>query len=532
MPLAKEAQRNGSLMAKANGRASPGAVASAGVIALGSVLSLLIFLVWAFLLNSLTDLNGGDPAGSALAQGYTALAILILWALLAGLAIIAVVRGPMPPAAALAALLLIPSSGWAAIAALDLLARPQFAPFYWPMIIPAGVPPLVVSFCFWTLLPIPALHRSIPAYTAAGIAWGGVLILSLAILPMGRVRDQVYAQQAAEEAKWDAALASLPADARLWEAISFLATARGETRQEAVVDRIKTLDRRQSDAEIMLDRGDFPLGYLGRFGLNPTPAICDKARNLLRQRVKPLVLPTPDAKPYDDIYQEVADAVAAMRWLVGYGCSCDAESLAWEAMAKAYRDPGYDVRYLAELRDPKALGGVLNEDPEQFSMLTPKAHLRAWLKFADPDFDKIYREQALAGARRLDHRTADAVEMLDGEEYSADLVLRDLPVLDLEPTSQLCAAAGNALHHALGEIYPPSDDHPRPYWELLEGTGEEDFAALIWLAEHGCDIDPELSQAEALVRAFQDSPSQCCSRAPSSDRADMLAKLARLRRKQ
>jgi len=518
----------------------PRSAAVASAIAI-SVLSLLILLLWAFLLNSLTDLNGSDPAGNALTQGYTALAILILWALLSGLAIIAVVRGPMPPAAALAALLLIPSSGWAAIAALDLLARPQFAPFYWPMIVPAGVPPLVVSFCFWTLLPVPALHRSIPANTAAGIAWGAVLILSLAILPMGQVRDQVYAQQAAERARWDAALASMPADAPLWDWIPFLATTRNETKQEAVLDRIKNLDRRQSDAEIMLDRGDFPLGYLGRFGLSPTPAICDKARNLLRQRVKPLVLPAPNAKPYDEIYQEVEDAVAAMSWLVGYDCSCDAESLAWEAMAKAYRDPNYDVYLLAGLRDPKKLGRVLNEDPDQFSMLTPKAHLRAWLKFAEPNVDsvKIYREQALAGARRLDHRTADAVEMLDGghpdwtpsEEFSAYVVLRDLPVLDLEPTSQLCAAAGKALHHELALIYSPRDDDPRPYWELLDGPGEEKFAALIWLAEHGCDIDPVLSQAEALVQAYQDSPSQCCARVPSSDRADMLAKLAGLRRK-
>jgi hypothetical protein len=516
------------------------AVASAIAIALGSVLSLLILLLWAFVLNSLTNLTGSDPAGNAMTQGFTAVAIFVLWALLGGLAIIALVKGAMPLAAALAALILIPSSGWAANAALDLLVYPHIAPFYWPMIVPAAVPPLVVSFCFWTLLPVPALHRSVPANTAADIAWGAVLILSLTILPMRQVRDQVYAQQAAEQAKWDAAFATLPADAPLWEVISFLETARGETKQQAVLDRIRNLDRRQSDAEIMLDRGDFPLGYLGRSGLNPTSAICDKARNLLRQRVKPLVLPTPDTKPYDDIYQEVADAVAAMSWLVGYGCSCDAESLAWEAMAKAYRDPGYDVRLLAELRDPKALGRVLNEDPEQFSMLTPKAHLRAWLKFAEPNVDnvKMYREQALAGARQLDHRTADAVEMLGGgnpewtpsEEYSAYVVLRDLPVLDLEPTSQLCAAAGNALHHELGQIYPPRDD-PRPYWDLLEGPGAEKFAALIWLAEHGCDMDPELSQAEALVQAYQDSPSQCCSTAPSSDRADMLAKLAGLHRK-
>ncbi|HYM03382.1 MAG TPA: hypothetical protein VET85_10575, partial [Stellaceae bacterium] len=291
------------------------AAASVIAIALGSVLSLLILLLWAIVLNSLPNLTGSDPAGNALTQGFTALSIFILWALLGGLAIVAFVKGTAPWVAALAALILIPLSGWASMAALDLLARPHLAPFYWPMIVPAGVPPLVVSFCWWTLLPIPARHRSIPANTAAGIAWGAILILSLAILPMNRVRDQVYAQQADEQDRWDAALAGMPADAPLWDAISLLATARGETKQIAVLDRIKTLDRRQSDAEIMLDRGDFPLRYLGSFSLTPTPAICDKARNLLRQRVKPLIISTPNAKPYDDIYQEVADAVAAMSWL-------------------------------------------------------------------------------------------------------------------------------------------------------------------------------------------------------------------------
>jgi len=513
------------------------AAASAITIALGSVLSVLILLLWAGLLSSLTHLNDSDPAGNAIAQGFTALGIFVLWALLAGFAIVAGVKGAMPRAAALAACILLPASGWAAIAALDLLGRPHLAPFSWPMIVPAGIPPLVVSFCWWTLLP--ALRQSIPAAVAGGIAWGAVLILSLAILPMSKVRDQVYVQQAAEQARWDATLASMPADAPLWAFVSLLLTDRGETDQQAVLDRIRNLGRRQSDAEIMLDRGDFPLRYIGNFGLNPTPSICDKARNLLRERVKPLVLPAPNARPYTEISQEVADAVAAMTWLVGYGCSCDAESLAWEAMATAYRDPGWDAHHLVDLRDPKILGQVLNEDPDQFSMLTPKAHLRAWLKFADPQVDsyRIYREQALAGARQLDHRTSDAIEMLDGphrdwpsEQYAAFMVLRDLPELDLEPTAQFCAAAAKALDRGLGQIYAPRDDDPRPYWQLLEGPVATEFAALIWLGEHGCDMDPELSQAEALVQAYQDSPSGCCSRAPSSDRADMLAKLGRLRR--
>jgi hypothetical protein len=52
-----------------------------------------------------------------------------------------------------------------------------------------------------------------------------------------------------------------------------------------------------------------------------------------------------------------------MDWLVGYDCSCDAESLAWETMAKAYRDPNFDVVRLAEIRGPRSLGRVLHEHP-------------------------------------------------------------------------------------------------------------------------------------------------------------------------
>jgi hypothetical protein len=52
--------------------------------------------------------------------------------------------------------------------------------------------------------------------------------------------------------------------------------------------------------------------------------------------------------------------------------------------------------------------------------------------------------------------------------------------------------------------------------------GGNPFAALDWLAGHGCDADAELSQAEDLVRSYQDSP----------QRTVTLAGLARLHRKQ
>jgi hypothetical protein len=58
--------------------------------------------------------------------------------------------------------------------------------------------------------------------------------------------------------------------------------------------------------------------------------------------------------------------------------------------------------------------------------------LKAWLSFAD---DKSLREQALAGARKLDHRTSDAVEMLGADEYTAGALLEYLPILDLDATA-------------------------------------------------------------------------------------------------
>ena len=219
------------------------------------------------------------------------------------------------------------------------------------------------------------------------------------------------------------------------------------------------------------------------------------------------------------IRTDVANAVAAMQWLVGYGCSCDAEATAWETMANAYSDTEFDVFELKRLRDPKALGQTLREAPERFSMLTPRSHLKAWLHFAA---DPSLHDQAMAGARALDHRTEDAVEILGGTEYDAWDLLIVLPELDLQATPALCAAALHEVYRELTEIYRPTTDDPRPYRELLErmGTGKP-LEALIWLAEHGCDTEAAVSEARDLVSAYGNSP----------QRAAMLTTLSGLRRK-
>ncbi len=97
---------------------------------------------------------------------------------------------------------------------------------------------------------------------------------------------------------------------------------------------------------------------------------------------------------------------------------------------------------LAKLRDPSKFGHTLYNSPPKFSMLTPKAKLGAWLKFAwEPGASASQVDAALAGARKLNHRTADAIEWLtDPHAEGSDFeLMRFLPDLDLEATPQLCA---------------------------------------------------------------------------------------------
>src|SRR5271165_5447641 len=205
-------------------------------VAASAVVSVLIFLVWILQLATLSDLGHSDAAGNALGQAYAAIEIVILWTLLAILLIVCGVAGRMPWPAAVAAVVLLPASGFAAMTALELLADRNAPPFLWPIITPALVPPIIVAFCFWTLLP--AMRAVVPAVFAAGFTWGTTLILCVAMWPMVQVREQVFEHEDALRAKWAADFAVMAPNASLWDWTPFLDT-RDETRQDAVLGRIR-----------------------------------------------------------------------------------------------------------------------------------------------------------------------------------------------------------------------------------------------------------------------------------------------------
>ena len=220
-----------------------------------TLLSILILLVWALLLATLADLDASDAMGKALAKGFASIEIIVLWVLLGVLLIVAAVR-VVPIAVTLAALALLIASCFAAIGAVDLLADPKLPPYAWPILTPTLVPPIVVAFCIWALVPV--LRTGVPVGVASGTVLGALFVLSAVMLPMQQMRDRAHQRQAIQREDWARGFAGLASDAPLWELTPFLNTS-DSSRAQTVLERIRHLDRRQTDAETMLVRGDLPL---------------------------------------------------------------------------------------------------------------------------------------------------------------------------------------------------------------------------------------------------------------------------------
>lgn len=321
---------------------------SKATIVAAVLIGLLILLVWTVLLSTLSTLGDSDAAGNGMAEAFAGFEIILLWVSLATFLLLCVISGAMPWPSGIALLILLPASGLAAFSALQLLSDRTAPPFLWPIVTPAMVPPVMVIFGFWALLP--PLRNAVAGWIASVLALGAILLLCIAIWPLMHVRDRANQQAEQERAGWAADFARLAPDAPLWQWTQFLNT-RDETRVDAILQQIGKLERRQADAELMLDRGDFPLHYLASMHLDPTQAICDKTRGLLRRQVPPLALQVANSKPYTEIADQVAVALSAMNWLSSHGCPCTAEARAWATMASGYRDTNFDVYELKELSE-------------------------------------------------------------------------------------------------------------------------------------------------------------------------------------
>src|SRR5262249_38959586 len=131
----------------------------AGIV-IAAALTLLIAVLWPVQLATLSNLTGSDAAGNAVAQAFGAIEVVVLWILLAFLLRRAAVVGRVGGPGGLSGAVLVPASAVAPLAALALLSQPGQPPYLWPLVVPAAVPPLIVAYGWWALLP--RLQMAVP----------------------------------------------------------------------------------------------------------------------------------------------------------------------------------------------------------------------------------------------------------------------------------------------------------------------------------------------------------------------------------
>ncbi len=263
----------------ATSQSTSGVAAVVGVVLAAIALTLTIPIV-----AILSDLEGSDAAGNGMAQGFAALGLFFLFALIAALALLAALAGDMPQTGRIGTLILAVLWFAATWGAFEMLSGPSTPVGQWPLAIPALGPPLDRG-----LLPVGphfALRAAAPARLAA-VPLAALALVCSAFLPLSMIHDAALEREAARVADWQAKLDAMPADAPLWRWTPFLASDVYLVEQGAR-EAMRKLPSRQADAEAMLQRDEFPFGELAAFDLDPTPSLCDKARaSLDRRAAKP-----------------------------------------------------------------------------------------------------------------------------------------------------------------------------------------------------------------------------------------------------
>ncbi len=307
----------------------------------------LAFLLWIALAGNLTTLTKDDPASIGLSMAFGALTAIAIWLLLAVLLWSAGNRHGFPPLAKWFAIFLIPLSCISAVLAITMLES-RFLP-RWPIVTPLVTPVVIAAFAVWIFSP--QMRAWLPPEKATRVAWGAVLILTLAPLPLFAMREKLIHERADEARRSEAAdltnqeeserqqnlsaFKRLTTDSHLREWTKF--TRSGNPLRAQALDGIRGLTHRQADAEEMLDeRNDFPMLELPHVALEPTPALCEKARKFMRGYAaasRPSIASPP---PYSIVESKIELYLPAIEWLSERGCKCDAVLADFESLLLAY----------------------------------------------------------------------------------------------------------------------------------------------------------------------------------------------------
>lgn len=329
-----------------------------------TVLVVVAVVLWAATVANAVTIKSSDAAGNALSHAFGVLMAIALFVLLAILLVLGAVRGEMPIWMRIAAVVLVPASGAATVAAIELLSQGTEWPVRWPLVIPILAPALLIAFVLWTI--VPAVRATAAGSSVGLIGWGALAVLSIAPWPLlrerGRIRGagpgELQAIRAAKRAKWSNA--ERDAERARFDAIEVAAplyswlpyTEPGDPMRDRALAAILRLPERQREVEEMVRSDNVAaIREIPSFSVEATPALCDAAREAIRfhaRRVRPDDGASPAYAPYA---RDVEFYMPTVEWLVQRGCSLDDALAELEATGTAFADSPERARLLARLRE-------------------------------------------------------------------------------------------------------------------------------------------------------------------------------------
>ena len=327
------------------------------------VVLVLAAVMWAATVANTVTIRASDTAGNALSHAFGVLMAIALFVLLAVLLILAAIRGSMPAWMRIAAVVLVPASGAATIAAIEIMSQGTEWPVRWPIVIPVAAPGLIIGLALWTALP--SVRALSPASVAGGIALGGLALLSVAPWPLlserGRVRNagpgELDAIRAAKRARWSegdraahrAQFDAIAPDASLYEWLPF--TEPGDPLRDRALAAIRGLPERQRELEEMVRAGNVAaIREVPEIATEATPALCDAAREAVVFHARQTRPEPADGSPsYARFARDVEYYMGTVEWLVARGCALGGGLAELETTARAYGDSPERARFLERL---------------------------------------------------------------------------------------------------------------------------------------------------------------------------------------
>jgi hypothetical protein len=301
---------------------------------------LLACPLYIVMLAAIFAMPGGDPgsygAEGSLAATLSALFALIfgglLWIALAGLLTIGALYGDMPHWAKIAAAVLYPLSG---IAALTAGGLSYSYPGGWLVLVVAVLPPLIALYAIWARLP--ALHTTFRPDVTSAVLLGAIGVVILATLPLAYVDELLFpgrlARQDAEaqaliaerEAEWarhrqeeGEKFRQLTPDSPLRDYLNPAGMPEGDAGYRQALEGARQVKQRQIEAVALIEEGKVRwLKDLAELDLQATPALCNAFDAALRKDAT-------KEGPNWNVGEELERQLPNMKWLVAEHCRLDA----------------------------------------------------------------------------------------------------------------------------------------------------------------------------------------------------------------